>query len=162
MPRARKYPVELLDRATRLVFESGRPIAHVAADLGLPSETLRKYVRQVEANEGRRPDLPTSEEREEIRELRREMFELRRANEILKARPCFSRASSIHTVRGERQRFAASEAACWSSSACTSAACQPRVGEGPAACRRGGRGIGRNAKTPSAQTGSSLPAAICY
>ena len=30
MPRARKYPVELLDRATRLVFESGRPIAHVA------------------------------------------------------------------------------------------------------------------------------------
>ena len=41
MPRARKYPVELLDRATRLVFESGRPIEHVAADLGLPSETLR-------------------------------------------------------------------------------------------------------------------------
>jgi transposase-like protein len=34
MPRARKYPVELLERATRLVFESGRPIAHVAADLG--------------------------------------------------------------------------------------------------------------------------------
>ena len=49
MPRAREYPVELLERATRLVFESGRPIVHVAADLGLPSETLRKYVRQVEA-----------------------------------------------------------------------------------------------------------------
>ncbi len=64
MPRARKYPVELLDHATRAVFESGRPIAHVAADLGLPSETLRKYVRQVEANEGRRSDLPSSEERE--------------------------------------------------------------------------------------------------
>jgi len=73
MPRARKYPVELLERATRLVFESGRPIARVAADLGLPAETLRKYVRQVEANEGRRSDLPTSEEREEIRELRREV-----------------------------------------------------------------------------------------
>jgi transposase len=55
----------------------------------LPSETLRKYVRQVEANEGRRPDLPTSEEREEIRELRREVFELRRANEILKAASVF-------------------------------------------------------------------------
>ena len=53
MPRSRKYPVELLDRATRLVFESGRPIVHVAADLGLPSETLRKYVRQVEADDGR-------------------------------------------------------------------------------------------------------------
>src|SRR2546422_11672660 len=90
MPRARKYPVELLERATRLVFESGRPIAHVAADLGLPSETLRKYVRQVEANEGRRSDLLTSEEeREEVRKLRREGFELRRANEILKAASVF-------------------------------------------------------------------------
>ena len=81
MARSRKYPVELLDRATWLVFESGRPIAHVAADLGLPSETLRKYVRQVEADEGRRPDMPSSEEREEIRELRREVLELRRAND---------------------------------------------------------------------------------
>src|SRR6266516_6634976 len=89
MPRARKYPVELLERATRLVFESGRPVAHVAGDLGLPSETLRKYVRQVEANEGRRSDLLTSEEREEIRKLRREVFELRRANEILKAASVF-------------------------------------------------------------------------
>jgi transposase len=89
MPRSRKYPVELLERATRLVFESGRPIAHVAADLGLPSETLRKYVRQVEANEGLRPDLPTAEEREEIKRLRQENFELRRANEILKAASVF-------------------------------------------------------------------------
>jgi hypothetical protein len=56
---------------------------------GCPSETLRKYVRQVEANEGRRADLLTSEEREEIRKLRREVFELRRANEILKAASVF-------------------------------------------------------------------------
>src|SRR5215217_9002666 len=89
MARARKYPVELLERATRLVFESGRPVAHVAADLGLPSETLRKYVRQVEANEGRRTDMLTSEEREEIRKLRREVLELRRTNEILKAASLF-------------------------------------------------------------------------
>jgi transposase len=89
MPRARKYPVELLERATRLVFESGRPIAHVAADLGLPSETLRKYVHQVEANEGLCPDLPTSAEREEVRALRREVVELRRASEILKAASVF-------------------------------------------------------------------------
>ncbi len=89
MPRARKYPVELLDRAARVVFESGRPVTHVAADLGLPSETLRKYVRQVEADEGRRPDLPTAEEREEIKRLRQENFELRRANEILKAASVF-------------------------------------------------------------------------
>ena len=89
MPRSRTYPVELLERATRLVFESGRPVAHVAADLGLPSETLRKYVRQVEANEGRRTDLLSVEEREEIRKLRREVFELRRTNEILKAASLF-------------------------------------------------------------------------
>jgi transposase len=89
MPRARKYPIELLERGCRLVFESGRPIAHVAADLGLPKETLRKYVRQVEADEGRRPDLLSGEEREEIRKLRREVFELRRANEILKAASVF-------------------------------------------------------------------------
>jgi transposase len=89
MARTRKYPVELLERATRLVFESGRPIAHVAADLGLPSETLRKYVRQVEANEGRRNDLLSTQEREEIRQLRKENAELRRANEILRAASLF-------------------------------------------------------------------------
>ena len=88
MPRARKYPIELLDRASRLVFESGRPIAHVAADLGIPSETLRKHVRRVEVDEGRREGL-TTEEREEIKKLRREVFELRRANEILKSASVF-------------------------------------------------------------------------
>jgi transposase len=89
MARQRKYPVELLDRGARLVFESQRPIAHVARDLGVPSETLRKYVRQIEVDEGVRPDLPTSEEREEIKKLRRENYELRRANEILKAASVF-------------------------------------------------------------------------
>jgi transposase len=89
MSRPREYPPELLDRGARLVFESGRPIAHVARDLGVPSETLRKYVRQLEADEGRRPDLPTSEEREEIKRLRNEVYELRRASEILKAASVF-------------------------------------------------------------------------
>jgi transposase len=89
MPRPRKYPPELLDRGARLVFESGRPIAHVARDLGVPSETLRKHVRRVEADEGLRPDLPTAVEREEIKALRKEVYELRRANEILKAASVF-------------------------------------------------------------------------
>jgi transposase len=89
MSRPRKYPPELLDRGARLVFESGRPIAHVARDLGVPSETLRKYVRQLEADQGLRPDLPTAAEREEIKRLRRENYELRRANEILKAASVF-------------------------------------------------------------------------
>jgi transposase len=81
----RKYPEELLDRGVRLVFESGRPIAHVARDLGVSSEVLRERVRQAEADNGSRSDLPTTAEREEIRKLRREVCELRRANEILKS-----------------------------------------------------------------------------
>ena len=89
MPRPRKYPEELIERGVRLAIESGRPVSHVARDIGLPSETLRKRVRQAEADGGLRPDLPSSEEREEIRKLRKEVFELRRANEILKAASVF-------------------------------------------------------------------------
>ena len=88
MARPRKYPPELLDRGARVVIESGRPIAHVARDLGVPAETLRRHVRRVEADEGLRSDLPTSAEREEIKALRKEVYELRRA-EILKAASVF-------------------------------------------------------------------------
>jgi transposase len=88
MPRGRKYPQELIDRGVRLVFESGRPIAQVAADLGMHPEALRKRVRQAEIDSGRRPGL-TSEEHEEIKKLRRENYELRRANEILKSASVF-------------------------------------------------------------------------
>ncbi len=89
MSRPRKYPEELLERGVRLALESQRPIAHVAADLGIHPETLRKRVRQAEADSGTRGDLLTTQEREEIRRLRREVFELRRANEILKAASVF-------------------------------------------------------------------------
>jgi transposase len=89
MGRPRKYPPELLDRGARVVIESNRPIAHVARDLGVSAETLRRYVRQLEADEGLRPDLPTTAEREEIKALRQEVYELRRANEILKAASVF-------------------------------------------------------------------------
>jgi transposase len=84
MARPRKYPDELRERAVRLVFESKRPIAHVARDLGVQKESLRHWVRQAEADSGRRRDLLTSEEREELKKLRKENFELRRANAILK------------------------------------------------------------------------------
>lgn len=83
MSRPRMYPDELRERAVRLVFESKRPIAHVAQDLGVHKESLRHWVRQAEADSGRRRDLLTSEEREELK-LRKENFELRRANAILK------------------------------------------------------------------------------
>jgi transposase len=79
----------LIDRGVRLAIESGRPIRHVAADLGIHPETLRKRVRQAEADGGLRPDLPSTEEREQIKQLKRENSELRRANEILKAASVF-------------------------------------------------------------------------
>jgi transposase len=89
MARPKKYPDELIARGIRLALESGRPIAHVAGDLGIHPETLRKKVRQAEADSGSRSDLPTTAEREEIRKLRAENFELRRANEILKSASVF-------------------------------------------------------------------------
>lgn len=89
MARSRKYPEELLERGTRMVFDSGRPIAHVARDLGIPQETLRKWVRRTEADEGRRTELLGGEERERLKELERENRELRRANEILKSASAF-------------------------------------------------------------------------
>ena len=81
MARQKKYPDELMERGVRLVFESGRPVAQVARDLGVGPEVLRKRVRRAEADAGNRSDLLTSREREEIRKLRRENCELRRANE---------------------------------------------------------------------------------
>ena len=74
MARPKKYPDELIARGVRLALESGRPIAAVARDLGMHPETLRKRVRQAEADSGARPDLPTTAEREEIRKLRAENF----------------------------------------------------------------------------------------
>jgi transposase len=84
MSTQRKYPDELRERAVRLYFESDRPIAHVARDLGIHREALRQWVRQAEADTGRRRELLTTDEREELKQLRKENAELRRANAILK------------------------------------------------------------------------------
>jgi transposase len=89
MPRGTKYPKELMERGVRLALESDRPIAEVARDLGVHPEALRKRVRQAQADAGVRRDVLTSEEREEIRRLRKENYELRRANEILKSASLF-------------------------------------------------------------------------
>jgi transposase len=89
MPRPKKYSDELRERAVRLVFESGRPIAHVAVDLGIHKESLRTWVRQAEADAGQRNDRLTTGERERLKELERENRELRKANEILKSASVF-------------------------------------------------------------------------
>ena len=94
MPK--QYPRELRERAVRLVIEHRgeyeteyAAIRSVAAKLGISTaETLRKWVRQAEVDAGQRPGV-TSEESAEIRRLRRENAELRRANEILKAASAF-------------------------------------------------------------------------
>ena len=73
----------------RLVFEQQgqhesqwAAIAPIAAKMGCTPETLRKWVRQSERDAGQRPGLTTSE-RERLKELEREVRELKRANEIL-------------------------------------------------------------------------------
>jgi transposase len=85
MPAPKKYPDELRERAVRLVVESGRPIAHIAKDLGIHREALRQWVRQAEADQGSRQDRLTTDERERLKSLEREVRELRKANEILRA-----------------------------------------------------------------------------
>jgi transposase len=90
------YPSEVRERAVRMVAEvkgeypsEWAAIAAVASRLGIGSaETLRKWVRRAEVDAGDRPGL-TSEERAEIKELKREVAELRRANEILKSASAF-------------------------------------------------------------------------
>jgi transposase len=89
MARPLKYPPDLKERAVRLVHGSGRPIAHVAKDLGIGEESLRQWVKQDELDRGRRTDGLTSAEREELAALRKEVKDLRRANEILKSASVF-------------------------------------------------------------------------
>ena len=94
--RSSNYPPELRERAVRMVaqvrpeYPSDWPaICAVAQKLGIgTAETLRKWVRQAEVDAGTRPGV-TSEESAEIKRLKRENAELRRANEILKTASAF-------------------------------------------------------------------------
>ena len=92
----RHYPAELKERAVRLVAETVAEqggqrhgaVGKVAKQLGIGPESLRHWVDQAEIDAGARPGLTTTE-RERTRELERENFELRRANEILKSAAVF-------------------------------------------------------------------------
>lgn len=92
----RYYPLELKERAVRLVHETiaeqgGQrhgAVGKVAKQLGIGAESVRHWVDQADIDAGARPGLTTTE-RERIRELERENFELRRANEILKSAATF-------------------------------------------------------------------------
>jgi transposase len=95
MSRPSRFLPEQKTRAVRMVLEATpdyrsqwAAIRSVAAKIGVSAETLRKWVRQVEVDGGQRAGL-TVEDAAEIRRLKREVAELRRANEILKAAAAF-------------------------------------------------------------------------
>ena len=90
MGRPSKFSPEVRERAVRMVFEHApehpsqwAAIRSVGEKLGIRTESLRRWVRQAERDRGQRPGL-TTDERQRLKQLERENFELRRANEILK------------------------------------------------------------------------------
>ena len=99
MGRQSKFPAEMRERAVRLVFEQQdqhgsqwAAIVSIAEKMGCSAEALRKWVRQAQRDTGQRPGLTTNE-RERMKELEREVRELKRANEILrKASAYFAQA----------------------------------------------------------------------
>jgi len=93
--RQGRYPAELRERAVRMVFEAEphsnsqwAAICSIAEKLGPTPEAVRRWVRQAEIDRGERGGL-TTEERVRLKELERENYELRRANEILKSASVF-------------------------------------------------------------------------
>jgi transposase len=99
MTTRKRYSQEVRERAVRMVFEhqgehesQWAAISSIAGKIGCTQETLRKWVRQAEINQGIRNGLTTSE-REKLKQLERENRELKRANEILrKASAYFAQA----------------------------------------------------------------------
>ena len=106
MSRATRYSPEVRERAVRLVLdhEHNHPsqwaaIRSVAEKIGCTAETLRNWIRKAERDNGRRAG-PTSDEKARLKELEREVRELRRANEILrKASAYFAQAELDRPLR---------------------------------------------------------------
>jgi transposase len=99
MDKSKRYSPEVRERAVRMVFEhqaeypsQWAAIKSIAEKLGCTMEALRRWVRQAERDEGKRSGL-TTVDRDRMKQLEKENFELRRANEILrKASAYFAQA----------------------------------------------------------------------
>ena len=90
MRKSPKFSPEVMDRAVRMVFDAKdqypsqwAAIESIAGKIGCTSESLRRWVQQAERDEGRRAG-PSTSDRERLKQLERENFELKRANEILR------------------------------------------------------------------------------
>lgn len=101
MVAPRKYPDELRERAVRLYRESDpKPvIRRLAEQLNVHHEALRNWIRQDETDRGQRHDRPTTDMIEENRRLRREVAELRRINDVLRAASAYFAAEIDPTRR---------------------------------------------------------------
>ena len=95
MPRTSRFSPEVRERAVRMVLDQldqhdsqWASIRSIAEKIGCSAETLRKWVTRAERDAGKRPGL-TTDERARLKQLERENFELRRANEILRKASAF-------------------------------------------------------------------------
>jgi transposase len=82
------YPLEFRREAVELLRRSGKTVPQLAAELGVSPQSLRNWARQIDVDEGRAVGL-TSDEREELRRLRREVRTLTEEREILKKAAVF-------------------------------------------------------------------------
>jgi len=105
MGRRSKFSAEVRERAIRMVLENldsyeseWAAIQSVSGKLGCGAETLRKWIRRAERDSGKRPGL-TTDQSEELKRLKRENFELRRANEILRKASAFFAQAELDRTR---------------------------------------------------------------